>query len=116
MSAAKSTGTTATSSIGTTRSLVVHHNHLKLCYGEPQPLKEPQLSSQTNTREPHSAEPTGQPALPVVTGGYTSSANEDATVPAEGVSGAATWRPHRASRPPPCYNDFIRTDDEDITY
>ena len=75
------------------KSLVVHHNRMKLCYGIPQqvpfslpPLATPELQDVQRLSNAH----------PV--GGYTTSST---TPPSRGT------RPHRSCGPPSRYQDFI---------
>jgi len=111
--------------IGTTKSLVVHQNRLKLCFGEPQQYKRQSASPQNaavnqdhaGASESHitGSEPVTQPSLPAVAGGYTSSFNEDTTMPAEETYEPVDRRPQRAHRPPSRYDDFVPIGDEDVS-
>ena len=100
------------------KTLVVHHNHLKLCFGTPQcPPAPPEVS-------PHSsgalASPTLEPRLLYSTvlsmdtpspGGYTSSDNSIVTPPTTTAASppvSTAPRPYRSRQPPDRYADFIR--------
>ena len=102
--------------IGTSRTLVVHRNRLKLCYGEPSKQITPQRKPPARHSNPGSSHQDSLPrrsyaevtATQVATGGYTSSANIGTT---EGGSNSreanVSQRPQRTRRPPDHYGNPI---------
>lgn len=59
--------------IGSTKEMVVHHNHLKLCYGTPQEISNPSGMSAANN--PLYLDVMRR-SVPAPVGGYTSSSND----------------------------------------
>ena len=97
------------------KTLVVHQDHLKHCFGTPQwppgsPVSSPHCSVQQSsiaaTRPLYLIMLTRQ--VTSSSGGYTSSDYSSAQLPPPSVStGTATLRPRHSCRPPEPYADFI---------
>ena len=77
-----------------TKSLVVHHNRMKLCYGIPQQAPPPTVPPLATPEYHHI--PRLSDVQPV--GGYTTSSS----TPSSGST-----RPHRSRGPPACYQNFV---------
>ena len=122
--------------IGSPKSLVVHRNRLKLCYGELSNRRQPAPPSQriqresTNLNSPRkqsdkdSLPPTPKPTYadvvatrPAAVGGYTTSSNEPQTEvmrplstcppPSSNEHSVETARPQRNRQPPARYGNYI---------
>ena len=106
------------------KTLVVHHNRLKHCFGTPQcPPAPPEVSPHSSvalaspTLEPRPLYSTVLSTNTPSPGGYTSSDNSTVTPPittaasppvSTAPSSTAAPRPHRSRRPPDRYADFIQ--------
>jgi transposase InsO family protein len=119
--------------IGSPKTLVVHRNRLKLCYGEPGTRRPPAPTPQGREREPTQTSPPATPmkqnrstlpvpptpkptyadvvaTRPAAPGGYTTSSNEIST---ESISQppdneySAVSRPQRNRQPPARYGSYV---------
>ena len=99
--------------IGGTKSLIVHHNRLKPCYGPSFGGQSSPPNSRSHLPVPHTPSTT----LPVGSGGYTSVSPDPVTIPTTippppiappaPVGTPPSPRPQRTRRPPICLGDFI---------
>ena len=119
--------------IGTSQSLVVHHNRLKLCYGDPEPSPSLTRSRRNQVDNEQPASPTSDGSIAIgdsgvasnlsrnqasAVGGYTSSSSSSGIVlhPESTAAASSSSRPPpptactrsgRVSHPPARYSDFV---------